>query len=97
MRRAATSITNNIAEGHGRHHYQENIQFIRQARGSLEEILDDVNICLDEHYCASDLLESLKTEGFDLVHRMNGYIVYLRKMKQGEHSPELKTSHQSTN
>lgn len=35
MRRAATSLTNNIAEGHGRFHYQENIQFCRQARGSL--------------------------------------------------------------
>ena len=92
MRRAATSITNNIAEGHGRYHYQENIQFIRQARGSLEEILDHINICLDEHYFVSDLLESLKTEGFDLVHRMNGYIVYLRKMKQGERSTESRTS-----
>ena len=92
MRRAATSITNNIAEGHGRYHYQENIQFIRQARGSLEEILDDVNICLDELYCASDLLESLKIDGFELIHRMNGYIVYLRKMKQGERSTEPRTS-----
>lgn len=25
MRRASTSLTNNIAEGHGRFHYQENI------------------------------------------------------------------------
>jgi four helix bundle protein len=48
MRRAATSLTNNIAEGHGRYHYQENIQFLRVSRGSLEEILDDLNICLDE-------------------------------------------------
>ncbi|MDD5326916.1 MAG: four helix bundle protein [Phycisphaerae bacterium] len=39
MRRAAVSLTNNIAEGHGRFHYQENIQFLRQSRGSLEELI----------------------------------------------------------
>lgn len=36
MRRASVSLTNCIAEGHGRFHYQENIQFLRQSRGSLE-------------------------------------------------------------
>ena len=29
MRRAALSLTNNIAEGHGRFFYQENIQFLQ--------------------------------------------------------------------
>jgi four helix bundle protein len=84
MRRAATSLTNNIAEGHGRYHFQENIQFLRQARGSLEELLDDLNICLDEAYVAADELASLKQEGFDLIHRINGYIAYLRKRKEND-------------
>jgi four helix bundle protein len=75
MRRAATSLTNNIAEGHGRFHYQENIQFLRQARGSLEELLD-------EEYFPEEELRSLKEEGFDLLHRINGYIAYLRKRKE---------------
>lgn len=36
IKRAARSVTNNIAEGYGRFHFQEkNIQFCRQARGSL--------------------------------------------------------------
>lgn len=35
--RAARSITDNLAEGYGRFHYQENIQFCRQSRGSLFE------------------------------------------------------------
>jgi len=35
MRRAAVSITNNIAEGHGRFHFQESIQFFRHSRGSM--------------------------------------------------------------
>lgn len=84
MRRAATSLTNNIAEGHGRYHYQENIQFLRQARGSLQELLDDLNICLDEKYLSEKELQKNKEEGFNLIHRINGYIAYLRKRKQTE-------------
>jgi len=41
MRRAAVFMTNNIAEGHRRRHYQENIQFCRISRGSIAEILDN--------------------------------------------------------
>jgi len=82
MRKAALSLTNNIAEGHGRYHWQENIQFVRQSRGSLEELIDDLNTCLDEKYAESTLLEELKKEGYDLLKRMNGYIKYLRERKE---------------
>ena len=50
IRRAAVSLTNNIAEGHGRFHYLEQIKFCLNSRGSLEELLDDLNICRDESY-----------------------------------------------
>ncbi len=33
MKRAAYSITNNIAEGYGRFHYKEYIQYCRTSRG----------------------------------------------------------------
>jgi four helix bundle protein len=84
MRRAATSLTNNIAEGHGRFHYQENIQYLRQSRGSLEELLDDLNICQDESYVQPDEIDPVKSEGCDLLHRLNGYIAYLRNRKSIE-------------
>src|SRR6266404_9801746 len=61
MRRAAVSITNNIAEGHGRWHYQENIHFCRIARGSVDEVLDDLNTCLDEHYGSVAVIEAAKS------------------------------------
>ena len=84
MRQAAVSVTNNIAEGHGRWHYQENIQFCRVSRGSVEELIDDFNACMDEGYADSDLLQKLKRDGYDLIAKLNGYILYLRRSKQGE-------------
>jgi four helix bundle protein len=48
LRRAATSVTANIAEGFGRFSYQENVQFCRQARGSLFELADHLTTCVDE-------------------------------------------------
>jgi len=83
MRRAIVSVTNNIAEGHGRWHYQENLQFCRVSRGSVEEILDDINVCLDEGYGEKTYNEALKEEGYALISRINSYMAYLRKCKQG--------------
>jgi four helix bundle protein len=82
MRKASISVTNNIAEGHGRWHYQENIQFCRISRGSVEEIIDDFNICIDENYCPGVDFNQLKEESYDLIKRINGYIAYLNKCKQ---------------
>ncbi len=48
--RASRSVTANIAEGYGRFHYQENIQFCRQSRGSLFEIVDHLTVALDQGY-----------------------------------------------
>jgi four helix bundle protein len=48
IRRAGVSLTNNIAEGHGRFHFLDQIKFTLPARGSLEELLDDLNVCSDE-------------------------------------------------
>ncbi len=84
MRRAALSLTNNIAEGHGRYHWQENIQFVRQSRGSLQELIDDLNTCTDEKYAEETLLEELRKEGYSLLKKMNGYIKYLRERKESE-------------
>lgn len=83
MRRAAVSVTNNIAEGHGRWHYQENIQYCRISRGSVEELIDDFNTCLDEGYGPDGVAEALKQDAYALIARLNGYIAYLRRCRQG--------------
>jgi len=84
MRRASTSLTNNIAEGHGRFSYQENIQFIRLSRGSLQELIDDLNICLDEEYFEDIFLNNFKSNAFNIIKKLNGYIAYLRNQKENQ-------------
>ncbi|MCF7873917.1 MAG: four helix bundle protein [Candidatus Omnitrophica bacterium] len=81
IRRASLSLTNCIAEGHGRYHYQENIQFLRQSRGSLEELIDDLNTCIDEQYLEEPRLNKLKEKAYEVLKKLNGYIKYLRSQK----------------
>jgi len=91
MRRAKLSITNNIAEGYGRYHYQENIQFCRQARGSICELIDDFNECADEGYINEKMLNEYKEAGYYLLKVLNNYINSIVKQKQS--SKELKRVH----
>ncbi len=79
MRDASISISNNIAEGHGRWHVKETIQFCRIARGSVEEVIDDLNICIDEGYYDEVECQRHKDSAYELIKRINGYIAYLRK------------------
>src|SRR6266436_3708155 len=72
IRRAAVSLTNNISEGHGRFHFLDQIKFMLQARGSLEELLDDLNVCTDENYFSEDRIQKLKSEGWRVHKLING-------------------------
>ena len=86
IRRAAVSLTNNIAEGHGRFHFLEQIKFMLQARGSLEELLDDLNVCTDETYVPENEIQKLKSEGWRVHKLLNGYIRFLRGRAAGDSS-----------
>jgi len=83
VRDAARSLTNNIAEGHGRFYYKENQAYQRKARGSLNELIDDINICIDEDYFELEHLDDLKQEGYRVRHMLNGYIRYLIRQSEG--------------
>jgi four helix bundle protein len=84
VRRAAVSLTNNIAEGHGRYHFLEQIRFTLQARGSLQELIDDLNVCEDENYLPPTEIAELKKQASQVHQLVNGYIRYLRERKTGE-------------
>ena len=53
MRRAATSVTSNIAEGFGRHGYKEKIQFYYLTQGSLSELKNQLIIARDVGHLSS--------------------------------------------
>jgi four helix bundle protein len=78
IRRAALSLTNNIAEGHGRYHYPDQIKFCLQARGSLQELIDDLNTCADEKYLPDVEINDLKQTAWQVLHLINSYIRHLR-------------------
>ena len=81
---SARSITANIAEGYGRYHYQEAIQFCRIARGSLMETYDHLSSALDENYITEGRFTELKEKQEYLLKKINGYISYLKRRKQEE-------------
>ena len=83
IRRAAVSLTNNIAEGHGRYHYLDQIKFTLQSRGSLQELVDDLNVCSDENYLPGAEIGSFKQQGWRVCQLTNGYIRHLRERKAG--------------
>ena len=80
--RSSRSVTANIAEGHGRFHFQENIQYCRQSRGSLYEILDHMTVALDEEYINQEALHKTKLQVDKCIGLINGYINYLKRRKE---------------
>ena len=81
VRRAAVSSTNNIAEGHGRYHFADQVKFFLASRGSLQELIDDLNTCEDEPYVEAVKIGNLKGEGWHVLSLLNGYLRYVRNRK----------------
>ena len=79
--RASRSVTNNIAEGFGRYHFQENIRFCRQSRGSLYELMDHLSVAYDEGYIEESEFGAYRLRILEAIKLLNGYIRYLRARK----------------
>ena len=78
LRRAACSVTANIAEGYGRYGFHEAAQFCVVARASLNETLDQLYVALDEGYINKTTFELLYKQGREVERVLNGYITHLR-------------------
>ncbi|MCX6763167.1 MAG: four helix bundle protein [Candidatus Moranbacteria bacterium] len=70
MKRAAVSITSNIAEGFGRQGYREKVQFYYLAQGSLIELKNQLLIAKDVGYLEKSDFNKLAEKAND-AHRLS--------------------------
>ena len=74
MRRAASSITANIAEGFGRQGYKEKVQFYYLSKGSLSELKNFILIANDIEYLAKEQFTQLAEQANIADQLLQGFI-----------------------
>ncbi|HEX7260714.1 MAG TPA: four helix bundle protein [Luteolibacter sp.] len=79
IKRASRSVTHNIAEGHGRFHFLDNYRFCSQARGSLNEVLDQLITCHDDSLIQDDLYHIGRDHFSKTLRILNGYMSWLKR------------------
>ena len=83
LRRAAVSVSSNIAEGFSRGSNKDKIRFYFDARGSVTEIQSQLVIAREVNYITEDIFSLLANKTI-VVHKLiNGLI---RKMKENENT-----------
>lgn len=74
MRRAAISVTSNIAEGFSRQSQKEKVQFYSMAKGSLTELQNQSIIARDINYLEKDSFIELTNQSTEIGKMLNGLI-----------------------
>ena len=81
IRRAAVSITSNIAEGLDRRSDKELSNFLSIARGSTAEVQNNLYIALDLKYVSQTEFNQLYQEAKKIAQQINGLMTYLKSGK----------------
>jgi four helix bundle protein len=84
LKRAAQSIPANIAEGHGRYHFLDNVRFCYIVRGSLTEVQSHMALAHDLGYLSDEIYKQMTIHAESIGRQLNNYIAYLKRSKQGE-------------
>lgn len=87
IRKSAKSSDANIAEGHGRFYFQDNVRFCYNARGSLDETISHLITARDLGYIPLDIYGQGRQLADAAARLMNGYIAYLKRRKVGIDEP----------
>ena len=72
VRRAATSITANLAEGSGRQSPKEKAHFIEIAFGSLTEVFCELQTACDLNYINVEQLDALRPQFTEVAKMLSG-------------------------
>ena len=78
LRRAAVSVPANIAEGKGRYHRKEYLQFLYTARGSLYEAITMGKLSLELSYMTQEHYQELTGISQSLMSKLSGLINSLK-------------------
>jgi len=78
IRRAAVSITSNIAEGFDRRSDKKLSNFLSIARGSTAEVQNNLYIALDLKYISQTEFNQLYQEAKKIAQQINGLMTYLK-------------------
>ena len=78
IQRCAVSVPSNIAEGCGRNHTKDSIQFFYISRGSLYELETQVHISLDLEYINQEELTNVLNQITICKKLLNGFINYYK-------------------
>lgn len=81
LRRAASSVTANIAEGFARYHYKDKVRFYHQARGSAAEVQNFLLLAKDLNYINLDKCRKLGKLSNEVAKLINGLIKSINKQK----------------
>jgi len=79
IKRAAISITSNIAEGFERGGNREFVQFLSTAKGSASELKSQLYIALDADYLTKAEFDELYKQAHTVVLLLGGFIKYLQQ------------------
>jgi four helix bundle protein len=78
IRRSASSISNNIAEGFEYNNNREFIRFLKFAKGSAGELSSQLYILMLAEFIPQKTYEELYKELFSISSQLGGFIKYLR-------------------
>ena len=72
IRRAATSIAANLAEGSGRQSMKEKVHFVEIAFGSMTEVFCELQTACDLGYIKEEQLDALRPQFTDIAKMLSG-------------------------
>ncbi|MFH1286630.1 MAG: four helix bundle protein [Candidatus Magasanikbacteria bacterium] len=79
IRRSANSVIANIAESHGRYHYQDKKRVLYISRGEIFETRSHLAVVYGQKLISKEEFEHLNKKYEELTKRLNSYINHLKK------------------